>query len=150
MTIQIKNHELTALPVCHDKAVPGDDDYGAHDSTDDSRLGVQDTAARAPSHLCCGIARQPTAQSVLRVRLPALMRSAAAWRAGHAAGVGPAAVAFVVAVVCSAIGLNLDTLPSFCSCVVEVSSAITHAVCRCGLPKSSPRREWRPSGIQTA
>ena len=39
------------------------------------------------------------------VRLPALMRSDAAWRAGHAAGAVPAAIAFAVALVCSAIGL---------------------------------------------
>lgn len=39
------------------------------------------------------------------IRLPALMRSDAAWRAGHTAGVAPAGVAFVVALVFSAIGL---------------------------------------------
>jgi hypothetical protein len=39
------------------------------------------------------------------VRLPPLMRSDAAWRAGHAAGVVPAVIAFVVALVCSAIGI---------------------------------------------
>lgn len=39
------------------------------------------------------------------VRLPALVRSDAAWRVGHAAGVLPAGIAFLVAVVCSVIGL---------------------------------------------
>jgi len=39
------------------------------------------------------------------VRLPPLMRSDAAWRVGHAAGVVPAGIAFVVAFVCSVIGL---------------------------------------------
>ncbi|MFH8250594.1 SdpI family protein [Microbacterium sp. B2969] len=39
------------------------------------------------------------------VKLPALERSDAAWRAGHAVSVVPAAVAFVVALIASILGL---------------------------------------------
>jgi hypothetical protein len=41
------------------------------------------------------------------VRLPSLMRSNAAWRAGHAAAVLPSAVSFAVALVASAVGLAI-------------------------------------------
>lgn len=39
------------------------------------------------------------------VRIPALMRSDAAWRAGHAAGVVPGVYALVIAFGCSTVGL---------------------------------------------
>lgn len=39
------------------------------------------------------------------VRIPALMRNEAAWRAGHAAARVPAVVAFVLALLCSALGM---------------------------------------------
>jgi hypothetical protein len=42
---------------------------------------------------------------IIGVRLPPVMRTAATWRAGHAAGILPAAVAFVIALICSVIGL---------------------------------------------
>ena len=38
------------------------------------------------------------------IRLPPLKRSDAAWRAGHAAGVAPSAVVFVIALVCCFMG----------------------------------------------
>lgn len=41
------------------------------------------------------------------VRIPTVMRDARTWRAGHAAGVLPAAVTFVVALLCSGIGLAI-------------------------------------------
>lgn len=41
------------------------------------------------------------------IRIPSLMRNDAAWRAGHAAAVRPATVAFVVALIASGIGLAL-------------------------------------------
>jgi len=39
------------------------------------------------------------------LRIPPLTRSTSAWKAGHAAGVAPASIAFVVALVCSVVGL---------------------------------------------
>jgi hypothetical protein len=41
------------------------------------------------------------------VRLPSLMRSDAAWQAGHRAGVMPSAIAAVVALVSSVVGLAI-------------------------------------------
>ncbi|GAA1050900.1 SdpI family protein [Arthrobacter russicus] len=38
------------------------------------------------------------------IRIPPLRRSAAAWRAGHAAAVLPALVAFVLSLLCSILG----------------------------------------------
>jgi hypothetical protein len=43
--------------------------------------------------------------SFVGIRIPALKRSEAAWRAGHAAAVMPAVIAFVIAGMCSGIGL---------------------------------------------
>lgn len=42
---------------------------------------------------------------LIGVRIPALQRSAAAWRVGHAAGVLPATVALAAALVFSLVGL---------------------------------------------
>jgi len=42
---------------------------------------------------------------LIGIRIPALKRSAAAWRAGHAAGVFPALVALVVGLAFSLLGL---------------------------------------------
>ncbi len=39
------------------------------------------------------------------IRTPALMSSPEAWRAGHAAAVVPATVAFCIALICSAVGV---------------------------------------------
>lgn len=38
------------------------------------------------------------------IRIPALKRSAAAWRAGHAAALIPAAVTFLVSLICALLG----------------------------------------------
>jgi hypothetical protein len=43
--------------------------------------------------------------STIGIRIPPLQRSESAWRAGHAAGVVPAAVAFTVSLICSIVGL---------------------------------------------
>jgi hypothetical protein len=42
---------------------------------------------------------------IIGVRLPPVMRSEATWRAGHAAGILPASIAFAVALVCCLIGI---------------------------------------------
>lgn len=44
------------------------------------------------------------------LRIPPLTRNAAAWKAGHAAGVVPAVVAFAVGLVCCLVGLFAPTL----------------------------------------
>ncbi|MGA1838632.1 SdpI family protein [Herbiconiux sp. 11R-BC] len=44
---------------------------------------------------------------VFGVRFPAMMRSDAAWRRGHLAGVLPAGIAFAVAAICSTVGLSV-------------------------------------------
>ncbi|MEO5534611.1 MAG: hypothetical protein ABIR17_05710 [Pseudolysinimonas sp.] len=59
------------------------------------------------------------------IRIRSVMRTDATWRAGHAAGVAPAAIAFVVALACSVIGLavplvDLGAVVAFVSGVVAV------------------------------
>ncbi len=44
------------------------------------------------------------------VRIPAVMRSDTTWRAGHAAGIVPAIVASLVALVCTACGAFVPAL----------------------------------------
>ncbi|MGW6377936.1 SdpI family protein [Rhodococcus sp. NPDC055112] len=44
--------------------------------------------------------------SFVGIRIPALKRSEAAWRVGHAAAVMPGVTAFVIAGICSGIGLG--------------------------------------------
>ena len=43
--------------------------------------------------------------STVGIRIPPLQRSESAWQAGHAAGVRPAAIAFVAALACAVISL---------------------------------------------
>jgi len=45
------------------------------------------------------------ANGVIGIRIPAVMRSEAAWKAGHAAGVVPAFISCAVGLACSAVGL---------------------------------------------
>lgn len=48
-----------------------------------------------------------TLNNVIGLRVPALMRDEDSWRAGHAAGLVPAAVSFTIALAFSLVGLAL-------------------------------------------
>jgi len=73
------------------------------------------------------------------VRLPVLMRSNAAWRAGHAAGGVPAAIAFVVALMCSC-HLSVDVTGQGC----RSSSPVP------GRPALAPSPRVRPTQVGSA
>ena len=66
------------------------------------------------------------------IRLPALMQSESAWRAGHRAGTLPAAIALVVALATSVIGISVPavywaTIAAFVIGVVCVFIVATRA-----------------------
>ncbi|MBW4041489.1 MAG: hypothetical protein HIU86_05105 [Acidobacteria bacterium] len=69
------------------------------------------------------------ANHLFGVRLPVMMRSAAAWRAGHAAAVLPAACAFAVALTSSSIAIALPgaSVVAIAAFVVGVVSVFVRA-----------------------
>lgn len=71
------------------------------------------------------------------IRLPPLKRNDAAWRAGHAAGVAPAAVVFVIALVCCLMGAAAPiafwgAIVAFAGGLVWVGGEATRAASKSG------------------
>jgi len=58
--------------------------------------------------LAAGVGRL-RANGMIGIRIPSFMRSDAAWKAGHAAGVKPAFISFAVSLACSTVGLSTPT-----------------------------------------